>query len=95
MERIYSCLGEKMKGFLCCILLLLVCVGFFCEVYFEKKLFNWMGKWWEIDEEELWYLNWRKIWCGCNKKGFLLEFFIWWLFGCYVGDGIVVDDSLF
>lgn len=54
-----------------------------------------MGKWWEIDEEELWYLNWRKIWCGCNKKGFLLEFFIWWLFGCYVGDGIVVDDSLF
>lgn len=43
MERIYSCLGEKMKGFLCCILLLLVCVGFFCEVYFEKK--NYLIEW--------------------------------------------------
>lgn len=74
--------------------LLPACVGFFCEVYPEKKLLNRMGKWWEIDEEELWYLNRRKTRCGRNKKGFLLEFFTWWLSGRHAGDGTAADDSL-
>lgn len=53
-----------------------------------------MGKWWEIDEEELWYLNRRKTRCGRNNTGFLLEFFTWWLSGRHAGDGTAADDRL-
>lgn len=53
-----------------------------------------MGKWWEIDEEELWYLNRRKTWCDRNNTGFLLEFFIVWLSSRHAGDGTAADDCL-